>query len=59
MNSFHAVINVHNTIRQVDQGLLGYVGMSLTFWRRNYFFFNFSAPVYKMYIMQVPNKLEL
>ena len=31
----------------------------LTFWRRNYFFFNFSTPVYKMWIIQEPNTLEL
>ena len=30
----------------------------LTFWRRNYFF-NFSTPVYKMWIIQEPNTLEL
>ena len=30
----------------------------LIFWRRNYFF-NFSTPVYKMWIIQEPNKLEL
>ena len=31
----------------------------LTFRRRNYFFFNFSTPVYKMWIIQGPNMLEL
>jgi len=31
----------------------------LTFWRRNYFFFNFSTPVYKMWIIQEPHTLEL
>ena len=32
----------------------------LTFWRRNYYFFlNFSTPVYKMWIIQEPNTLEL
>jgi len=30
----------------------------LTFWRRNYFF-NFSTPVYKMWIIQEPDTLEL
>ena len=30
----------------------------LTFWRRNYFL-NFSTPVYKMWITQEPNNLEL
>jgi hypothetical protein len=30
----------------------------LTFWHRNHFF-NFSTPVYKMWIIQEPNKLEL
>ena len=28
------------------------------FWRQNYFF-NFSTPVYKMWIIQEPNKLDL
>jgi len=32
---------------------------TLTFWRRNYFFLNFSTPVYKMLIIQEPNTLEL
>jgi len=32
---------------------------SLTFWRRNYFFFNFSTSVYKMWVIQEPNTLEL
>jgi len=31
---------------------------TLTFWHRNYFF-NFSTPVYKMWIIQEPNTLEL
>ena len=31
---------------------------TLTFWRRNYFFY-FSTPVYKMWIIQEPNMLEL
>ena len=31
---------------------------TLTFWRRNYFF-NFSTPVYKMWITQERNTLEL
>ena len=31
----------------------------LTFWRRNYFFLILAQPVYKMWIIQEPNKLEL
>ena len=31
----------------------------LTFWRRNYFFFILTHPVYKMWIIQEPNMLEL
>jgi len=31
----------------------------LNFWRWKYFFFNFSTPVYKMWIIQEPNTLEL
>ena len=33
--------------------------VALTFWRRNYFFLNFSTPVYKMWIIQEPNTLDL
>jgi len=32
---------------------------SLTFWRRNYFFLTLVHPVYKMWIIQEPNTLEL
>jgi len=35
-----------------------YQEIALTFWRRNYYFFNFSTPVYKMWIRE-PNTLEL
>jgi len=31
----------------------------LTFWHRNYFFLILAPPVYKMLIIQEPNKLEL
>ena len=31
----------------------------LTFWRRNYFFLILAHPVYKMWIIQEPNNLEL
>ena len=31
----------------------------LTFWRRNYFFFILAHPVYKMWIIQEPNTLDL
>ena len=31
----------------------------LTFWCRNYFFLIFAHPVYKMWIIQEPNTLEL
>ena len=31
----------------------------LTFWRRNYFFLILAHPVYKMWIIQEPNKLAL
>jgi len=36
-----------------------FVGWQLTFWRRNYFFFNLAHSVYKMWIIQEPNTLEL
>jgi len=32
---------------------------TLTFWRRNYFFLILAHPVYKMWIIQEPNKLDL
>jgi len=31
----------------------------LTFWRRNYFFLILAHPLYKTWIKQEPNKLEL
>jgi len=31
----------------------------LTFWRRNYFFLILAQPVYKMWIIQEPNTIEL
>jgi len=31
----------------------------LTFWRRNYFFYILAQSVYKMWIKQEPNMLEL
>ena len=37
-----------------DKGLM----ILLTFWRRNYFLI-LAQPVYKMLIIQEPNKLEL
>ena len=44
--------------RQVKNFVPNY-NKSLTLWRRNYFFFNFSTPVCKMWILQEPNKLAL
>ena len=35
------------------------VTLLLTFWRRNYFFLISAHPVYKMWIIQEPNTLEL
>jgi len=32
---------------------------TLTFWRRNFFFFILARPVYKMWKIQEPNMLEL
>ena len=32
---------------------------ALNFWRRNDFFLSLAHPVYKMWIIQEPNKLEL
>ena len=39
--------------------ILFVLGHRLTFCCRNYFFLNFSTPVYKMWIIQEPNTLEL
>ena len=33
--------------------------IDLTFWRRNFFFLILAHPVYKMWIIQEPNRLEL
>ena len=41
------------------QGSLYSKNASLTFWRRNYFFLILAHPVYKMWIIQEPNTLEL
>ena len=38
---------------------LHYVESCLTFWRRNYFFLILAHPVYKIWIIQEPNTLEL
>ena len=35
------------------------VGSKLTFWRRTYFYLIWAHPVYKMWIIQEPNMLEL
>ena len=51
------ITNVHTSI-SVFMYSTGYSCQILTFWRRNYFF-NLSTPVYKMWIIQEPNKLEL
>jgi hypothetical protein len=47
------------TTREIHTNLLTGRNWILTLWRRNYLFFNFSTPVYKMRIMQEPNMLEL
>ena len=36
-----------------------YNTVCLTFWRRNYFFLILAHPVYKVWIIQEPNTLEL
>jgi len=41
-------------LQQVPLGL-----PHLAFWRRNYFFLILAHPVYKMWIIQEPNTLEL
>ena len=44
--------------RNCDWNVL-YIESYLTFWRRNYFFLILAHPVYKMWIIQEPNTLEL
>jgi len=46
----------NSTFERVEE--FKYLGTTLAFCRRNYFF-NFSTPVYKMWIIQEPNMLEL
>ena len=36
-----------------------FLTFQLTFWSRNCFFLILAHPVYKMWILQEPNKLEL
>ena len=43
---FNFCVSVHHSIR-------------LTFWRRNYFFLILTQPIYKMWIIQEPDMLEL
>ena len=43
----------------IAQWLIFRVTILLTFWRRNWFFLIFGTPVYKMWIIQEPNTLEL
>jgi len=43
---------VHSSLKQYGYSML-------TFWCRNYFFLILAHPVYKMWITQEPNKLEL
>jgi len=49
---------VHLAIIKVSYYQLVHKRTALTFWHWNYFF-NFSTPVYKMWIVQEPNMLEL
>jgi hypothetical protein len=47
------------TYRCIQKGLkITQPQIQLTFWRRNYFFLILAHPVYKMWIIQDPNKLE-
>ena len=49
--------NRNEVKKQTNLPLLG--SISLTLWLRNYFFLILAQPVYKMWIMQEPNKLAL
>ena len=47
-------------VRGAVRPLYGSLGVKgLTFWRRNYFFLILAHTVYKMWIIQEPNTLEL
>ena len=50
--------NVNNTGTKYVQAMF-VLYMPLTFWRRNYFFLILAHSVYKMWIIQEPNTLEL
>ena len=52
--SRHGVIS-----KSIRDNFYTYVSMILTFWRRNIFFLILAHPVYKMWIIQEPNTLEL
>jgi len=43
---------------KIGQKISATLHEDLTFWRRNYFL-NFSSPVYKMWIIEEQNKLDL
>ena len=55
-NEFSVRID-NSTFERVEE--FKYLGTTLTFWRRNYFFLILAHPVYKMWIMQEPNTLDL
>ena len=56
-------INISNATLEVSDAVRPLYGSlrvkGLTFWRQNYFFLILAHPVYKMWITQEPNTLEL
>jgi hypothetical protein len=48
-----------NLKKNTDVHLTYIIPLWLTFWRRNYFFLILAHPIYKMRIIQEPNRLEL
>ena len=57
-NQPRTVKTVNSATTQTYKNLVQQTSHSLTFWRRNYFL-NLPHPVYKMWIIQEPNTLDL
>jgi len=52
-------LHAHVTVSLLHEILTTQTFSELTFWRRNYFFLILAHPVYKTWIIQEPNTLEL
>ena len=56
VSALRSITDATNEISGRSTGVLDFL---LNFWRRNYFFLILAHSVYKMWIIQEPNKLEL